>query len=463
MCVFLLEKWSLKFHTKCENLTLAMMRGRRRRGRSEPPPLEKKTDEEAQTRRTLERPLPSSSSSSPAVKKRRFWQNRRRMETREEEDQDPLFGREWSSGENDGTNNGLVRVVSYNILCESATKKYARELYPKQTRKDLQAETRIEKIFEDELQRLKPDVINLQEVEAKRFKQISKMMRKYEGYFVKRGKGKTDGVATFFRKSKFATATWSKKPTRVALDDEDDDDAFGLVLVLENRKNRSVVVTGNAHVLFAPKNGLVKLAQVKTILEAMESAKRKALSNSSSRVMKIFSLDGNFLPNSALYSFIEEGYFDKMSCNRRNMGGYLSEDTKKEKECYDEEDEEEEALVGGSFNESNLRSWNDVDDGNTYENVFNGSLITNLNTASGRMRSAYKEVLKEEPSWTSCHRKFVGSTDYIFFDESAAKVMRVLKTPNARQWSNNLHEKKTLPNRKYPSDHLSIVADFSFK
>ena len=131
------------------------------------------------------------------------------METREEEDQDPLFGREWSPGENE-SENGLVRVVSYNILCESATKKYARELYPKQTRKDLQAETRIEKIFEDELKRLKPDVINLQEVEAKRFKQISKMMRKYEGYFVKRGKGKTDGVATFFRKSKFATATWSK-------------------------------------------------------------------------------------------------------------------------------------------------------------------------------------------------------------------------------------------------------------
>lgn len=439
------------------------MSRRRRGGRSEPPPLEKKTGEEGlQTRRTLERPPPSPSSSSPAVKKKRrtFWQNRRRMETREEEDQDPLFGREWSPGENE-SENGLVRVVSYNILCESATKKYARELYPKQTRKDLQAETRIEKIFEDELKRLKPDVINLQEVEAKRFKQISKMMRKYEGYFVKRGKGKTDGVATFFRKSKFATATWSKKPTRVALDD--DDDAFGLVLVLENRKNRSVVVTGNAHVLFAPKNGLVKLAQVKTILEAMESAKSIALSNSSSRVMKIFSLDGNFLPNSALYSFIEEGYFDKMSCNRRNMGGYLSEDSKKEKECYDEEDEEEEALVGGSFNESNLQSWNDVDDVNTHENVFNGSLITKLNTASGRMRSAYKKVLKEEPSWTSCHRKFVGTTDYIFFDESAAKVMRVLKTPNARQWNNNLHEKKTLPNRKYPSDHLSIVADFSFK
>ena len=81
----------------------------------------------------------------------------------------------------------------------------------------------------------------------------------------------------------------------MALDNsgDDDDDAFGLVLVLENRKNRSVVVTGNAHVLFAPKNGLVKLAQVKTILEAMESASAKSC-RSSSRVMKIFSLDGNF-------------------------------------------------------------------------------------------------------------------------------------------------------------------------
>ena len=71
------------------------------------------------------------------------------METREEEEQDPLFGREWSPGEND-CENGPVRVVSYNILCESATKK-CRELYLKQTRKDYEAETRIEKIFEDEL------------------------------------------------------------------------------------------------------------------------------------------------------------------------------------------------------------------------------------------------------------------------------------------------------------------------
>ena len=99
------------------------------------------------------------------------------------------------------------------------------------------------------------------------------------------------------------------------------------------------------------------------------------------------------MPNSALYSFIEEGYFDKMSCNRRNMGGYLSEDTKREKNVR----------RGGRGRRGAAgvlpvatQSWNDVDDGNTHENVFNGSLITKLNTASGRMRSAYKEVLKEE-------------------------------------------------------------------
>ena len=45
--------------------------------------------------------------------------------------------------------------------------------------------------------------------------------------------------------------------------------------MLENKKKRTVVVNGNAHILFAPKNGLVKLAQVKEILEAMESAREK--------------------------------------------------------------------------------------------------------------------------------------------------------------------------------------------
>ena len=111
-------------------------------------------------------------------------------------------------------------------------------------------------------------------------------------------------------------------------------------------------------ILFAPKNGLVKLAQVKEILEAMESARRKTEESASSkqrpssRVMKIFSLDGNFLPNSALYKFVEEGYFDKMSCNRRNMGGYLNDYN--DEECYGGDEDSEEAL-GRSFNEINLQ------------------------------------------------------------------------------------------------------------
>ena len=94
------------------------------------------------------------------------------METREEEDQDPLFGREWSPGENE-SENGLVRVVSYNILCESATKKYARELYPKQTRKDFTSGNENRENFRGRVEKVETDVINLQEVEAKRFKQIS--------------------------------------------------------------------------------------------------------------------------------------------------------------------------------------------------------------------------------------------------------------------------------------------------
>ena len=394
---------------------------------------------------------------------------------KDDEDLDPFFGRQWSSEEVERETK--TRVVSYNVLCESAVMKYRFELYPKQTRREVHPERRMEKIAEEELKRLKPDVINLQEVEAKRFEKMKALLSKYEGHFVKKGKGKTDGVATFFRKSKFALATWSNEPMRVATggkekgDDGDgnaygDGDAFGLVLVLENRKKKTALVTGNAHVLFAPKNGLVKLAQMKTILDAMEREKRRAKkeltkkhqtkAGSHHRVMKVLSLDGNFLPSSALYKFVEDGYFDKMSCNRRNMGGYLNEG-----DCHD--DEEEKEAVGQSLNENNVQSWSrnelDADDALTYEELFNGSSITKLNRESGRMRSAYKEALKQEPEWTSCHRKFVGTTDYIFFDESAVKVKRVLKTPNVLKWNNE----KRLPNMRYPSDHLSIVADFSFR
>ena len=373
---------------------------------------------------------------------------------------DPLRGREWSTPET--KDETKVRVVSYNVLCESAVKKYKFELYPKQTRDELNPEKRLAKIFEDELKRLKPDIINAQEIEEKRFEWIKSMLKTYEGYFVKKGRGKTDGVATFYKTSKFSLSKMMPQ-IRVALRGTDDD-AFGLVLVLENKKKRTIVVNGNAHILFAPKNGLVKLAQVKEILEVMESARRKtenaasSKQRPSSRVMKIFSLDGNFLPNSALYKFVEEGYFDKMSCNRRNMGGYLNDNN--DEECYGG-DEDSEEVLGLSFNETNLQSWNDNchDLSNAHKNVFKGSHMSKLNRESGRMRSAYKEALKEEPQWTSCHSKFSGTTDYIFFDESAVKVKRVLKTPSARNWTNNPHEKR-LPNMKYPSDHLSIAADF---
>ena len=393
------------------------------------------------------------------VKKKQLMMRKKDKDVDKKRRRDPLLGREWSTPET--KDETKVRVVSYNVLCESAVKKYKFELYPKQTRDELNPEKRLAKIFEDELKRLKPDIINAQEIEEKRFEWIKSMLKTYEGYFVKKGRWKTDGVATFYKTSKFSLSKMMPQ-IRVALRGTDDD-AFGLVLVLENKKKRTIVVNGNAHILFAPKNGLVKLAQVKEILEVMESARRKTENAASSkqrpsRVMKIFSLDGNFLPNSALYKFVEEGYFDKMSCNRRNMGGYLNDNN--DEEC-DGGNEDSEEVLGLSFNETNLQSWNDNchDLSNAHKNVFKGSHMSKLNRESGRMRSAYKEALKEEPQWTSCHSKFSGTTDYIFFDESAVKVKRVLKTPSARNWTNNPHEKR-LPNMKYPSDHLSIAADF---
>ena len=77
---------------------------------------------------------------------------------------------------------------------------------------------------------------------------------------------------------------------------DDDDDAFGLVLVLENRKNRSVVVTGNAHVLFAPKNGLVKVSAGENDLGGYGKREEH------SAVEFVFSSDENFLVGWQLFA-----------------------------------------------------------------------------------------------------------------------------------------------------------------
>lgn len=85
------------------------------------------------------------------------------------------------------------------------------------------------------------------------------------------------------------------------------------------------------------------------------------------------------------------------------------------------------------------------------------------------LKSAYKEVFSEEPSFTnytgttwedesltSCEGDFVGALDYIWYTDNTLTVDRVLQVPPEEVVINH---NGALPNPFMCSDHVPIVAD----
>jgi len=83
--------------------------------------------------------------------------------------------------------------------------------------------------------------------------------------------------------------------------------------------------------------------------------------------------------------------------------------------------------------------------------------LTMAHPFAGDLQSAYRVVEGEEPRFTTCHAKFVGTNDYVWFTSGLAPT-RVLRCPNL----DDILQHHRLPSVRYPSDHVSLVIDFSF-
>ncbi len=60
--------------------------------------------------------------------------------------------------------------------------------------------------------------------------------------------------------------------------------------------------------------------------------------------------------------------------------------------------------------------------------------------------------------FTNCIEMFECVLDYVFYEESALKLNRVIPLPSVEKVKENV----ALPSEYFPSDHLAIVFDFSF-
>ena len=78
------------------------------------------------------------------------------------------------------------------------------------------------------------------------------------------------------------------------------------------------------------------------------------------------------------------------------------------------------------------------------------------------VRSEKFGFLRNHPKYTNYTNKFIDTIDYTFYSKSLINL-KILKIPDVEKDRSDKKENLFLPNDKYPSDHLKLVANFEYK
>ncbi|NXM95170.1 ANGE1 protein, partial [Sylvia borin] len=203
------------------------------------------------------------------------------------------------------------RVMSYNILAQDLVEQ-GLDLYVHCHPDILSWNYRLPNLLQ-EIQHWDPDVLCLQEVQENHYWEQLEPTFKEMGFacFYKRRTGaKTDGCAVCYKHSRFQLISLSPiEYFRPGLDVLNRDNV-GLVLLLQpvlpeqGLKAVSPLCVANTHVLFNPRRGDIKLAQVALLLAEIDKIARTA---EGSYYPVILCGDLNSVPDSPLYKFIRNG------------------------------------------------------------------------------------------------------------------------------------------------------------
>ncbi|KAM8945418.1 protein angel homolog 2 [Pelodytes ibericus] len=373
-------------------------------------------------------------------------------------------------------------VLSYNILSQELLEDNS-HLYSHCRRPVLFWSYRLPNILK-ELEMMNADILCLQEVQEDHYKAQIKPWLEALGYhceYKSRTGRKPDGCAICFKSSKFALTL--AKPVEyyrqnVSLLDRDN---IGLILLLRPKSKRDApaICVANTHLLYNPKRGDIKLAQLAILLAEITGVTPP----DDQRLCPIVLCgDFNSVPGSPLYQFIKEGMLNYAGLTIGKVSGQeqyptgrrilpiplwpeslgISQncvyETKPTLEKTDEipEKADEETLVPVSLTE----------------------LIPIIRAESSlqhhfHLSSVYSHYGPETgiPEVTTCHSKTAVTVDYIFYSSakddifiqpgnyvpcSGLKLLgRLALLSEQDLWSVN-----GLPNESNSSDHLSLLAKF---
>lgn len=358
-----------------------------------------------------------------------------------------------------------VRLASYNLLADSVLFKH-RSLYGSAPLSSLKWAHRRAKVV-DQLCELSADVYALQEFECKRSGLAEALSQRGYGVVGQQRSSSglnMDGCGFAFKTTAVELVRWQViglnamegspqrfedvasriGPSMASLLNRNN---IGLVALFSTRQESgeagSLFCAINTHLLFNPRRGEVKLAQVLLLLDDVKCFLAMSLGEDmAARTPVVFLGDCNLLPHSRLYHLLAGG---SLALAGDDWPATLS-------------GQEEEKGRGSSNTVAHARSAEEAPREYRGRGVTVKTDGTDLHVSHDMV---WESVYQHNTDAAGCRKcdgttivsRKVSTVDYIFFTPNNVRLAAVLPLPT-------LDNAMLLPTWEHPSDHLMLAADF---
>lgn len=333
-------------------------------------------------------------------------------------------------------------LVSYNILSQTLLNDHS-YLYTSCNPKDLEWPRRGHRII-SELVSNKADIICLQEVESEHLQSLYRPRLARYGYecLYKQKTGyKIDGCAIFYKSKLFHLLNYKGiEFNRTDVTNLLNRDNVGIIAVLRPKLESKIeppqLVIANTHLLFNPKRSDVKLAQLKLFLSELEEISLQhydSINDKRSHHPTILCGDLNSVPESTVNKFIIKN-LDRVRtrASSQEQANDTSIDRSPQEVSQDDNSR-------GRFNEEKI-------EGNCLSDV----------SHTFHFKSVYPSSTKDGKRYVSTFSSSI--VDYIFYTPKLR-----LESYRALLTEEQLRDVGPIPNSEYPSDHLTLEAQFSLR
>lgn len=378
-------------------------------------------------------------------------------------------------------------VLSYNILSQELLQDNV-YLYQHCNPNVLSWDYRLPNLL-SEIQKYNADILCLQEVQEDHYENQIKPALQAKGYqceFKKRTGKKPDGCAVIFKTSRLSLLSSNPveffRPSDALLDR----DNVGLVLLLQPNDGvarsdpSAFICVANTHLLYNPRRGDIKLAQLAILLAEIRRLSR--LQDGSSNPVVLCG-DLNSTPWSPLYSFLTTGCLEYQGMqigmvsgqewsprNQRLLPSPLwSQSLGINHQCqYETKQPAESSSTGPAAVEGAISNLTVEDPETKAAAASNRGRIEH----GLKLQSSYRHRLLPDgrPEITTCHSRTAMTVDYILYTPEpivcpshfGGRGLQLLGRLSL-VGQPEVEEVKGLPNQQNSSDHLPLLARFRYR